>query len=112
MSMTSWNPTTHADYDVLKGFEVFTRDNEKLGEVKEIFHPPTEMPAARGSHYFRVEPGTMKKLFSNQDEVFVSESMIQTVQPAEDKIILSVPKNRIEQEDWSRPRNFDTFRRS
>jgi hypothetical protein len=111
MSMT-WNPTTHSDYDALKGFDVYSRDDEKLGTIKEVLHPRMDMPAARGNHSFRVEPGMMKKLFGDQDEVFVAESMIQTVNPDDEKIVLSIPKDRLKHETWSRPKDFESFRRN
>jgi ribosomal 30S subunit maturation factor RimM len=111
MSMT-WNPTTHDDYDDLKGFDVYSSDNEKLGTIKEVFHPRDEMPMARGRHYFHVEPGVFKKLFSDLDEVYVPERLIMTVDPTEDKVILEVPKAQLTNQDWSRPRELDTFRRS
>ena len=112
MSMTTWTPTTHEDYDTLKGFDVYSSDNEKLGTIKEVHHPAAAMPAARGGHYFRVEPGMLKKLFSDQDEVFVSETMIREVRPEDDKVILSVPKDRIQDQEWGRPHDFDTYRLS
>jgi hypothetical protein len=110
MSMTSWNPTSHDEYDALHGFDVYSSDNAKLGTIKEVCHPAAAMPAARGQHYFRVEPGTLKKLFTDQDEVFVAETMIREVRPEEDKVILSVPKDRVQDEEWSRPHDFDTYR--
>src|SRR5215207_2351979 len=108
---TAWMPLTHDDYDTLKGFAVYTSDDEKLGTIQEIFHPATPMPSARGSHVFRVEPGALQKLFGGQDEVFVSERLISRVEPAEDKVILEVPKASLTQQDWRRPRDLDTFRR-
>jgi len=111
MSMT-WNPTTRADYDGLKGFDVYSSDSEKVGTIKEVFHPQDEMPTARSRHYFHVEPGTFKKLFSDADEVYVSERLITTVDPNEDTVILEVPKEQLKDQDWSRPPELDRFRRS
>ncbi|RIK40478.1 MAG: hypothetical protein DCC58_13815 [Chloroflexi bacterium] len=111
MSTTLWNPTTHQDYERLKGFEVYTSDDEKLGKIDEVFHPPVDMPQARGGHYFRVDPGMLKKLFTDQDEIFISEQMIRTVSTNDDKIVLEVPKSHIGQTDWGRPANFNTLRR-
>jgi len=111
MSMT-WNPVTHEDYEQLKGFEVFTSDNEKLGKIDQVMHPATSMPQARGQHYFRVDPGTLKRLFSGEDEVFVPETLVRSVDVADDKIILEVPKSSVPTKDWSRPAHFDSYRRS
>ena len=110
MSTTTWNPTTHDEYDMLNGFDVYSSDNEKLGTIKEVCHPAAAMPAARGGHYFRVDPGKLKKLFSDQDEVFVAETMIREVRTDDDRVILSVPKDRVQNEEWGRPHDFDTYR--
>jgi rRNA processing protein Gar1 len=109
---TYWNPMEHADYDALKGYDVYSRDNEKVGTIKEVLHPATEMPSARGKHYFKVDPGTVKRIFGDLDEVYVPERLIQAVDPGEDKVILEVTKDRLKDERWSRPSDFDTFRRS
>jgi hypothetical protein len=110
MSTTMWNLTSDADYEILKGFDVYSRDNEKLGTITYILPPRDEMPTARGKHYFRVEPGMLKKLFSHQDEVFVPQRLIQSVLPDEDKVILEVTKDRLSQQEWLRLRSSDTFR--
>jgi|GEM_PF-5087281 len=112
MSTTTWNPTTHEEYDLLNGFDVYSSDNEKLGKISEVCHPATAMPAARGEHYFRVEPGMLKKLFSDGDEIFVAETMIRDVRPDDNRVILNVTKDRIQDEDWGRPHDFDTYRLS
>jgi hypothetical protein len=70
------------------------------------------MPAARGGHYVRVEPGALKKLFGGQDEVFVPETLIRRVDPAENKVILEVPKAQLERQDWQPPRDLATYRRN
>jgi ribosomal 30S subunit maturation factor RimM len=110
MSMT-WNPVTHEDYEQLKGFEVFSSDNEKLGKIDQVMHPATGMPQARGQHYFRVDPGTLKRLFSGDDEVYVPETLVRSVDIQDDKVILEVPKSQVAKTDWRRPANFDTFER-
>jgi hypothetical protein len=110
MSTTTWNPMTHEEYDLLNGFDVYSSDNEKLGTIKEVCHPATAMPEARGEHYFRVEPGMFKKLFSDLDEVFIAETMIRDVRPDDNRVILSVPRDRVQDEDWGRPHDFDTYR--
>jgi ribosomal 30S subunit maturation factor RimM len=109
---STWHPTTHADYDTLKGFDVYSSDDEKLGTIKEVLHPQTTGRMVTGGHYFRVDPGALKKLFSDQDEVFVAETMIRRVDAAEDKVVLEVTKDRIQHETWSQPADFDTYRRT
>jgi sporulation protein YlmC with PRC-barrel domain len=112
MSTMTWNPQSHSDYDLLKGYDVYTSDDEKVGTIKDVLHPPTEMPTARGRHYFKVEPGMLKQLFSDQDEFYLPERLIQTVQPQEDKVILEMPKSRLKNADWMQPRDVNSFRRS
>ncbi len=112
MRTMTWNPTTHTDYDTLKGFTVYTFDNEKVGTIKEVFHPHEELPTARGKHYFKVEPGMLKQWFSDQEEFFLPERLIGEVLPNEEKVVLEIPKAQLKQEDWRRPREIDTFRRS
>src|SRR2546430_1736313 len=97
---TLWNPLTHQEYETLKGFDVYTSDDEKLGTIREIFHPVTAMPTARGSHVFRVEPGALKKLFSDQDEVYVPERLISRVDLDAERVFLALPKASLSQQDW------------
>lgn len=109
MSAT-WNPSTHDDYDILKGFEVYSADDEKLGTIKDVLHPREEMPAARGKHYFRVEPGMMKKLFSDQEEIFVPERLVQTVRSEDHRVVLEVTKDWVQGEDWATPSDVNVYR--
>ncbi len=112
MSTMDWSPMTHEEYDVLKDLEVYTSDNEKIGTIKEVLHPREEMPAARGRHYFKVEPGMLKQWFSDQEEFFLPERLIDEALPNEGKVILEVPKDSLKAQDWSRPPEFESFRRS
>jgi hypothetical protein len=108
----SWTPQRHEDYDALKGFDVYSSDDEKLGTIREIYHPQEDMPTARGRHFFRVEPGMLEGLFKDVDEVFVPEPLIRTVDPQEDRVILEVPKTQLTEHDFGRPAGIDTYRRS
>jgi hypothetical protein len=36
--------------------------------------------------------------------------MIRDVRPDDNRVILSVPKDRVQDEDWGRPHDFDTYR--
>ena len=107
---TTWNPTAHADYDVLQGKDVFSRDGEKVGTVKEIWHPDVEMPAARGRHYFLLDPGMMKDWFGGFDKVYLPESAIDDVRG--DRIVLNLSKDQVKPQDWTtQPVGFDRYRR-
>ena len=35
-TQTLWNPLTHQDYEPLKGFAVYTSDDEKLGTIDDV----------------------------------------------------------------------------
>ncbi len=109
-TMTTWNPTTHADYDALKGWDAFSRDDEKIGTIEAIFHPQLDMPAARDRHVFLVKPGMLKSLFGG-DEVYVPETAIFQVTP--EKVVLSVPKDQLQSQAWTtKPTSIEAFRRS
>jgi sporulation protein YlmC with PRC-barrel domain len=112
MTTMTWTPQTHDDYDALKGFDVYTSDDEKIGTIKEVFHPQEDIESARGKHYFRVEPGAIGGLFSDIDEVYIPERIVQSVNQDDDRVILEVPKDKITQEEYSRPFEIDSFRRS
>src|SRR5262249_29602549 len=38
-TMTMWTPTTHADYDLLKGKDVHSAGGEEVGTITRVFHP-------------------------------------------------------------------------
>jgi ribosomal 30S subunit maturation factor RimM len=108
----TWTPERHEDYDALKGMTVYSSDDEKLGKIQEIFHPQEDMPTARGRHFFRIEPGLLEGLFSDIDEVYVPERLVQTVDPDEDRVVLEVPKGQLSEQDFSRPPETEGYRRS
>jgi ribosomal 30S subunit maturation factor RimM len=108
----TWTPQQHEDYDALKGYDVYSSDNEKIGTVREIFHPQEDMATALGRHYFRIEPGMIEGLFKDVDEVYVPERLVQTVDPDEERVILEVPKGRLNEHEFGRPAEIDSFRRS
>jgi hypothetical protein len=92
---TAWTPTTHADYDVLRGRTVVSADGEELGTIGTIFHPDLEMPAARGKHVFQIEPGLIKDWFGGMDPVYLPESAIAEV--SADRITLTLPAAQVKQ---------------
>ncbi|CAN5568811.1 hypothetical protein BH23CHL2_BH23CHL2_08370 [soil metagenome] len=106
--MTStWNPSTHDDYDALKGSDVFTADDEKIGTIDEVLHPANDSTAPN-HHYFLVKPGMLDKLVG-EDEMYVPATMVQMV--SEDRVVLETTQDRLESTDWSAPGNVDNFRR-
>jgi hypothetical protein len=111
-TMTTWNPTTHNDYDVLKGREVFSADGEKVGEITEILHPNQEMPAARGKHFFLLDPGLMKDWFGGFNQVYLPESTLETV--GRDRITLNLTAEQVKQrgQEWTtEPTGLKNYRR-
>jgi hypothetical protein len=112
-TMTTWNPTTHADYDTLKGRDVFSADSEKVGSISEILHPNMDMPAARGKHFFLLDPGLIKDRFGGFNQVYLPESVIETVGP--DHVTLRLSADQIKQrgQEWTaEPTGVRNYRRS
>ena len=110
---TTWNPMTHSDYDVLKGQDVFSADGEKVGSIAEILHPNMEMPAARGRHFFLLEPGLMKDWFGGFNQVYLPESTIGEV--GSDRVTLSLTAEQIKQrgKEWTtQPTGVADYRRA
>ena len=110
---TTWNPMTHSDYDVLKGKDVFSADGENVGSVSQILHPNMEMPAARGRHFFLLDPGLMKDWFGGFNQVYPPESAIDEV--GSDRILLNLTADQIKQrgKQWTtEPSGLASYRRS
>ena len=103
MVHTTWTPTTHADYDQLKGQPVRSADAETLGTITTIFHPKQAMSEARGNHYFLVKPGMLRQQswFGRGSEFYVPESAIADV--TEDGVRLTYPKDQLEAQGWGQP---------
>ena len=111
-TMTIWNPTTHTDYDALKGTDVFSADGEKVGSITEILHPNQDMPAARGKHFFLLDPGLMKDWFGGFNRVYLPESALKNV--GSDRITLSLTAEQIKQrgKEWTaEPTGVKNYRR-
>ena len=110
---TTWNPMTHSDYDVLKGKDVFSADGEKVGSISQILHPNMEMPAARGRHFFLLDPGLMKDWFGGFNQVYLPESVIDEV--GSDRISLNLTADQIKQrgKEWTtEPTGLASYRQS
>ena len=105
---TTWNPMDHRDYDNLKGKNVFTSDNEKIGTVDQVLHPANESTSP-DQHLLLVKPTMMEKL-SGQDELYIPATTVQMV--SEDRVLLEMTKDGAERANWTKPKNFDNFRRS
>ena len=108
---TPWTPTTHEDYDALKGRQVISTDHEQLGTIAAIFHPKQAMPEARGGHYFLVKPGMLKSWFGQGSEFYVPESAIANV--TDDAVLLTYAADQLEAQGWHRqPDNLARFNRA
>ena len=107
----TWFPTTHEDYDALTGRDVFSFDGEKLGTVDAVFHPQDTMPEARGSHWFLVTPGGLKRWFGGGEAFYVPEAAIADV--TADGLTLVHPADRLEAQGWDRaPAGIERYRRA
>jgi len=110
-TMTMWSPTTHADYDLLKGKDVYSVDGEKVGTIKQVFHPAGDFAAARGRHYFLLDPGLLKEWFGGFDKVYLPESAITNV--TADRVDLAFTKDQVKTQGWTtEPVGVATYRRS
>jgi hypothetical protein len=98
MDQSIRSPDGHDLHDELKGFEVFTSDDEKLGTVEAVLAPQTTASDAAAGQILRVEPGLIQKCFGEQEDIFVSESMIASVEPDANEVILNVPRERLDGE--------------
>jgi hypothetical protein len=110
---TTWNPMTHSDYDVLKGKGVFSADGEKVGLISQVLHPNMEMPAARGRHFFLLDPGLLKDWFGGFSQVYLPESALDEVGP--DRISLNLTADQIKQRgnEWTaQPNDIASYRRT
>jgi hypothetical protein len=86
---------THADYDQLKGKTVVSANGEDVGSIGQILHPNQDMPAARGQHYFLLNPGLMKDWFGGFDTVYLPESAIDQVSAKQ--VTLNLTSQQIKQ---------------
>lgn len=103
----------HADYDLLKGKDVFSADGDKVGSIAEILHPNMDMPAARGRHFFLLDPGLMKDWFGGFNQVYLPESTVDEVRP--DRISLNLTADQIKQRgnEWTtQPNGLANYRRA
>jgi hypothetical protein len=93
-----WNPQTPEDYDALKGYAVFSSDNEPVGTVAAVFHPKATVPATDGGYYFAVKAGLLTNLFE-ADEVYIPETAIRAV--ADGQVTLGVAKAALQAQKWA-----------
>lgn len=103
----TWNPSTHEDYDRLKGMDVFTSDDEKIGTVDEVLHPANDSTDPQ-HHYFHVDPGMLDKIVG-EDDMYVRATEVKFI--SDDRVMLGMSKDGLKSGNWSGPRDIDTFRR-
>jgi hypothetical protein len=107
----TWNPMSEADYGLVPGKDVFSRDGEKVGSVNEVWHPEAEFPTSFGQHYFLVDPGLLKAWFGGYDTVYLPERAIERVN--QDRIVVNLTKEQIKHAGWTtEPTDWDQYRRS
>jgi sporulation protein YlmC with PRC-barrel domain len=108
---TLWSLTTIEDHDLIPGKDVYSRDGEKVGSVKDVWHPETEFPASRGQHYFLMDPGMFREWFGGFDKFYLPESSIESV--TSDRIVVNMTKDQIKQAGWTeQPFDWDRYRRN
>ena len=110
-TMTMWNPTTHADYDLLLNKDVYSADGEKVGKIKKVFHPDGDFASTHGRHYFLLDPGMLKEWFGGFEEVYLPESAIEGA--GDDRVTVSFTKDQIKNQGWTtKPTEFERYRSS
>jgi hypothetical protein len=110
-TMTMWSPTSHADYDVLKGKNVYSTDGEKVGTIKKVFHPEGDFETARGRHFFLVDPGMLKEWFGGFSDVYLPERAIENV--TQDRVTVEFTKDQIRNQNWTTmPAEIAQYRRA
>lgn len=102
MHTSSWNPTTHDDYDLLKGREVVSADGETVGSIAQILHPHLSMPDARGHHYFLVDPGPLQDWFDGLDKAYLPETTLTVVGP--ERVVINLTAEQVKQRSQEFPR--------
>ena len=94
---------------MLVGMDVFTRDGDKVGKVKSVFHPREDFESSLGRHYFLLEPGKMKDWFGGLDESYLPESAISGT--TTEGIILNMSEDQIKSSQWEKPAVVGSYRR-
>ena len=72
-----------------------------------------EMPAARGQHFFLLDPGLMKDWFGGFNQVYLPESTIDEVRS--DRVTLNLTTEQIKQRghEWTtQPTGLANYRRA
>jgi hypothetical protein len=107
--IANWQPESHEEYDRLKGRTVVARDGQEVGTLCAVFHPPQDVPEARGGHYFLVESTPLEPRLGGS-ELYLSEQLLDRVEP--DRIVLAVPFDRLSGDLVRAPRNLLGWNRS
>ena len=108
-TIAAWYPLSHEDYGVMPGKDVYSADGEKVGKIKEVWHPEAEYPASRGQHFFLLDPGVLRDWFGGFDKVYLPESAIGSV--TADRVTLNMAKDQIKQAGWTEtPAGWDRYR--
>jgi sporulation protein YlmC with PRC-barrel domain len=97
-TLKPWLPATHKDYDRLEGKDVYTRDGEKLGSVKSVYHPDEDLPLVFGDHAILIDTRKRKKWFNDLDEVYLPETDVVGI--GHDRIMLGFTAQHVQDKDW------------
>ncbi len=107
--IANWQPESHEEYDRLKGRTVFSHDGQEVGTLCAVFHPPQDMPEARGGHYFLVESTPLEPQLGGE-ELYLSEQLLDRVES--DRVVLALPLDRLTGDIVRAPRNLIGWNRS
>jgi hypothetical protein len=98
---THWKPANDADYDLLKGQDIISRDGQALGRISAVLHPEHSTTPGEGGHFFRFQPGALKSWFGDLDEAYLPESTIADVTEA--GVLVDLTEEQIRQRRWDLP---------
>ena len=83
-------------WDGIEGLDVFTSDEEKIGEVRQVIRPLDDL----AQHFLLVEAGELAELLGT-NRMFVPDEDVLSIET--DRVILDIPANAINRPDWTTP---------
>lgn len=83
-------------WDGIEGLDVFTSDEEKIGEVRQVISPPDD-PA---QHFLLIEAGELAAILGT-NRLFVPDEDVLSVET--DRIVLDATADAINRPDWTTP---------
>lgn len=83
-------------WDGIEGLDVFTTDEEKIGEVRLVIRPPDD-PA---QHFLMIDASALAALLGT-NRLFVPDEDVLSIEA--DRIVLDTTADAINRPDWTTP---------